>query len=110
MDKPLLFNKLPMSLRLSPEREELRARIRVQLVAAPVAGARRAHEQIVPLHPPLAPDCGGFRAEPVSQLLDLCICLPGRELLARGTEPKLSTLNRWRRALGLAGVASIDPN
>ena len=28
----------------------------------------------------------------------------------RGIDPKLSTLNKWRRALELAGVAFIDPN
>ncbi len=28
----------------------------------------------------------------------------------RGTDPKLSTLNKWRRALELAGVVFIDPN
>ena len=28
----------------------------------------------------------------------------------RGTDPKLSTLNAWQRALELAGVVFIDPN
>ena len=29
---------------------------------------------------------------------------------SRGADPKLSTLNKWRRALELAGVVFIDPN
>lgn len=29
---------------------------------------------------------------------------------SRGSDPKLSTLNRWRRALEVAGVVFIDPN
>ena len=28
----------------------------------------------------------------------------------RGTDPKLSTLNAWRRALEVGGVVFIDPN
>ena len=28
----------------------------------------------------------------------------------RGTDPKLSTLNAWRRALEIGGVVFIDPN
>jgi transcriptional regulator with XRE-family HTH domain len=29
---------------------------------------------------------------------------------SRGTDPKLSTLNKWRRALEIGGVVFIDPN
>jgi transcriptional regulator with XRE-family HTH domain len=29
---------------------------------------------------------------------------------SRGSDPKLSTLNAWRRALEVAGVVFIDPN
>jgi transcriptional regulator with XRE-family HTH domain len=29
---------------------------------------------------------------------------------SRGSDPKLSTLNKWHRALELAGVVFIDPN
>jgi transcriptional regulator with XRE-family HTH domain len=29
---------------------------------------------------------------------------------SRGSDPKLSTLNRWRRALEVGGVLFIDPN
>jgi transcriptional regulator with XRE-family HTH domain len=36
------------------------------------------------------------------------VTVKGFEL--RGTDPKLSTLNAWRRALEVAGVVFIDPN
>jgi transcriptional regulator with XRE-family HTH domain len=29
---------------------------------------------------------------------------------SRGSDPKLSTLNRWRRALEIGGVVFIEPN